>query len=589
MKKLSAVFLLLSASAMGQTQQNCDQQYASQPEPQRTASINACYAQVGRQQSGQQQGQNRPNPVTQSCNTIYSQANASLELLSTRIPSGQTAQYFETSTPVAVTNTTPAPTQPDPNLAKQGITVGYDRNVRTCRGFELLAQGLGNNGDLDAIDSRPSQDGRIICYKKSGVTADWDSCVSALGMYNSIIVAEAAMQVFQGVQTNRAQNQAQNEFAQRNASGDGQNAAFDAQTANLNNAKQLNQQQAAAYAAAVAALYSKIQSWIKESPEGVARAACGNRPMIAENTLPPTPNPMEIYRTAELIPIVNSPEECTYAARQVMTFGSTVFANREAKAAFTTAAMMFAAKAIQAGIKANQLGDIAKKVEEAKKSTEDPYNPATFGFCEVNKTDARCTGPVSRTSGSGLQDGGFSFGEGFGSNAFNPLGDQDTLGGIDPLPLPGGETIADTNNPFADDARAADKILDPAGAASLQPGGAGGGGGGGGGAPGGGSASLGNDTPGADEGKKESDIKANKADGKYNLAGGSGFQAIKPVKEGNPFANLFDGKAGGGLNEDRSIASGDIDGKDSGIFAKISKRYGQVQADKRIEAKNLEE
>ncbi len=60
------------------------------------------------------------------------------------------------------------------------------------------------------------------------------------------------------------------------------------------------------------------------------------------------------------------------------------------------------------------------------------------------------------------------------------------------------------------------------------------------------------------------------------------------MKDDNPFANLFDGKGGGKLEEDRSIAS-EIDGQDSGLFSKISKRYGLIQADKRIEAKNLEE
>lgn len=262
-------------------------------------------------------------------------------------------------------------------------------------------------------------------------------------------------------------------------------------------------------------------------------------------------------------------------------------ANKQAKGAFTTAVMMFAAKGIQAGIAANQLGNIAKKVEEAKKQTETPYDAPTFDRCMVNSLDPACKTPGTITSGSGLQDGGFSFGEGFGNNAFNPIGEEDTLGGVEPLPL-SDQVVPDASNPFVDDAKTASGILDPAGAASIQPGGAGGGGGGGAPGLGGGSASLGNDTPGVDESKKENDIKANKADGKYNLAGGGAFQAIKPMKDDNPFANLFDGKGGGKLEEDRSIASGDIDGQDSGLFSKISKRYSQIQADKRIEAKNLD-
>lgn len=251
--------------------------------------------------------------------------------------------------------------------------------------------------------------------------------------------------------------------------------------------------------------------------------------------------------------------------------------------------MELVAKGIQAGIAAKQLGNIAKNVEEAKNSTEDPYNPATFQYCQVNTTDPRCAGATTRTSGSGIADGGFNLGDGFGSNAFNPLGDPEQLGNGELPPLATGDTVADASNPFVDDAKKASDILDPAAAASAGAANPGGGGAGGApGAPGGGSASLGNDTPGADDSKKETDIKPNKADGKYNIAGGGAFQAIKPMKEDNPFANLFGDKSGK-LEEDRSIASGDIDGQDSGLFSKISKRYSQVTADKRIEAKNLEE
>lgn len=516
-----------------------------------------------------------------TCEQHYTRARAAIGPRTLAVPT----QFYAAENSVAlVTPVVPAPV-PAPTWI--GIEATLNPNLKLCRGLDAVAENI--SGGLISTDQKSSQDRKINCVQKSGITADWESCVSALGMYNAIVVAEAAMQVLQGVQQNRAEAQAQNQYTTRSAQGDAQNAAYDAQVAQVNSARQLNQTQAAAYAAAVAALYSKIQSWIKESEDAFLQKGCAQPAQARTVQRPPaqTANPTpELYASVEAVPkAANCVDSAKQAFRQYQGF---VFANRAAKGELTTAAMVFAAKAIAAGIKASQLGDIAKKVTEAKKQTEDQYDAPTFERCQLNPTDPACAGPVTRSSGSGLQEGGFGFGDNFGNNAFTPVGEEDKLGDIAPLPLPGDETVAGVTNPFADDAKAASGILDPAGAASVQPGAAGGAGGGGAPGAGGGSASLGNDTPGADDSKKENDIKANKADGKYNIAGGGAFQAIKPMKDENPFANLFDGK-GGKLEEDRSIASGDIDGQDSGLFSKISKRYSQVQADKRIEARNIDE
>ncbi len=85
-------------------------------------------------------------------------------------------------------------------------------------------------------------------------------------------------------------------------------------------------------------------------------------------------------------------------------------------------------------------------------------------------------------------------------------------------------------------------------------------------------------------------LKTNKMTGKYKASKGAGFQAVKAGKEdANPFSSMFDAKGGeaGGIEEDRSIASDD-GSEASGLFHKISKRYGQVHQDKRIESQNLE-
>ncbi len=605
MNKIIFSVLLISSSSLaladGEEQSRpCTELHTEQ------AAITACQQERGRasdSRSGNGNGNgngNRSNEVASQCNQAYSSASSSIRTVQTAAPGATNVSYFRSAEAPAVPVVIPPPgaapvagVTPDPNLALPAISIDRNASLKTCKGYEAISSRLGTS--IGVTESRRAMDGSITCVRKAGITADWDSCSSALSMYNNIKMAESAMQIFQGVQTNSVQNRAQNEFAQRQATGDGQNAAYDAQTTTMNSAKQLNEQQAMAYAAAVAALYSKIQSWIKESPEAFIQKGCPGAAAAAPARTPPVPataSATELFASVEATPRpAPASADCAAAARRgYQEYQGYVFANKDAKGQFTAAAMLFAGKAIAAGIKANQLGDIAKKIQEAKATTEDPYNPATFDLCQVNSADPKCAQVGTRTPGTGLQDGGFSFGEGFGNNAFTPIGSAEDMENVAPGALPGDQVVGDTTNPFVDDAKKASGILDPAGAASTQAAAAGGGGGsGGGGAGGGGSASLGNDTPGADDSKKENDIKANKADGKYGSFAGGAFQAIKPMKDENPFANLFDGKGGGKLEEDRSIASGDIDGRDSGIFSKISKRYGQVQADKRIEAKNLEE
>src|SRR5690606_2062888 len=97
-------------------------------------------------------------------------------------------------------------------------------------------------------------------------------------------------------------------------------------------------------------------------------------------------------------------------------------------------------------------------------------------------------------SGPSYSGGGdFALGGG-GNNSFDMGTGNDEFGGEGEAPTIGDEVVAATNNPFLDDAKAANDILDPAAAASMQAGAAPGGGGGvGGGGGGGGRASLGSD------------------------------------------------------------------------------------------------
>jgi hypothetical protein len=218
-------------------------------------------------------------------------------------------------------------------------------------------------------------------------------------------------------------------------------------------------------------------------------------------------------------------------------------------------------------------------------------------LCEYNPADPACTQRGPRVSGSGaMANGGLSFGGDGSSNSFdmNPAGAAFGDAGEATNLADDKNQVAGINSPFKDAANEAKGILSPASEAKVQAtGGAGGGGsGGGGGGGGGGSASLGGDLKGAqNEPSGDPQVKAGKVSGSYAAAGGGGYKGIGKGKEdkSNPFSSLFDQKgSAGGVEEDRTIASGDIDGKASGLFEKISSRYSKIKADKRIEAQNLE-
>ena len=273
--------------------------------------------------------------------------------------------------------------------------------------------------------------------------------------------------------------------------------------------------------------------------------------------------------------------------------GAEIVANSEQKIGLVALITEYIGKGTAAGIAMGNFNTAAQQMEQVKQAvTSDDTDPMVMQRCVLNPTDPLCAKPGSRVSGEGYKPGNLSFGDGTGNNSFN-MGEDSNDFGIDGDPSTVGEnpSVTSADSPFEEIAKEANGILDPAAAASMQPGGGGpGGGGGAGGGLGGGGASLGSDLAGAEnEDNKEANIKTSKASGNYNFAGGGGFSALKKGKEdSNPFASMFDNKASGGIEEDRSIASGDIDGKASGLFEKISKRYGQIQADKRIEAKNLE-
>ena len=400
-----------------------------------------------------------------------------------------------------------------------------------------------------------SMDGAIRCKQFGTHTIDFDPCVNASRMYDGVKVAEKAMDMQQTIRTQSKNNSIAAEAAQRQAQGDLQGGALDAGIAQHNHMKAMNTEKMLAYSASVAALVNAL----RQIPgEGAAKKKCSSAPA------------------------------CGAAVDE---YSDEILANQSAKAALVTAIAEFTAKGLAAGIAMGNNRKAADAIEKAKTPFEDEPGDLMLERCEFNPADPACITPGQRVAGQSLGRGEFSLGDG-GNNAFNlnPEGSEFGEVGAE-TNLDDSEEVSSLGNPFSDDAKRANDILNPAGAAQVQAsGGAGSGGGGAGGGLGGGGASLGSDLSGADkDGDKEAQIKTGKVSGAYGAVGGGGYRGIARSKEStNPFASLFDQKGAGGGTEIQGGAAADIDGKTSGLFQKISKRYTRIHADKRIEAKNLE-
>ena len=454
--------------------------------------------------------------------------------------------------------------------------------IQTCRAYELAAAANGE-GFSEESETAVSQARRIVCVRRGTHVVDWKSCKAGKDAYDMVLIADAALNMTQQVRTAQSTNKMNNQMAQEIEAGNAQNAAYDATVQHNQHLANMNKEKVAAYTAALGLLGSKIAAWQGKS-EGSLNRLCQNVNQQNVSPLVTTVTEAKTASTGSTVRPLPASKTCFDYLNSVK---GSLYANDSGKAALVAAFMEYMAKAVQAGMNAKNLSNIAKQVENMKNGTED-LGPTMFERCAVAPNDPACQQAGPRIPGQEYTGGDFSIGENFNNSFGDPLQESANVEFETDDLTPDG-AVASAGNPFADQAQEASGILDPAPAANFQPGSTpGGGGGGAGGGLGGGGASLGNDLNGP-EAEKTAEVDAEKSSGNYNFAGGGGFQAIKPGKEdANPFASLFDSKSQGGVGEDRSFASDDIGGKDSGLFLRISRRYGKISGEKRIEAANLE-
>ena len=455
-----------------------------------------------------------------------------------------------------------------------------------CEKFNVLA--IMNGEPMAQSDSSATIDGKVQCKQNGGYTMDYNDCKRVSGLYNGVIMAEQAMFATQKIILTESNIKQNKDIEAAKAKGDLQYGAIEAVIERNKLNKKMYDTQAITYSSAVGALSAGIIGWQKKRSLG---KMCDNKKEF-ETIQGRVAETIQGRVAGQLLYENFSQVECKAIVDEYKN-SNIVFQNNGAKATFLGLIGTFLQKAAEAKRLAGISADVGQRLENAPSSKD--VETTVFDPCMTNANGVACkaNGPRNIKGGTfaGSQN---NFGTGTGTNQdfnFDPNGPAG-LGGIDPLANGSNpEKVGDVSSPFEQAAKDASGILDPAGLANVTPGSQssapdGGGGGGGGG----GSASLGDDLAGAKaEDNSDPDIKTTKTSGNYKYGKG-GFQAVKGGSSGddaNPFASMFDSKGeAGGIEEDRSIASDG--GEDSGLFQKISKKYGQVQQDNRLDSQNLE-
>lgn len=483
-------------------------------------------------------------------------------------------------------------------------------NLQRCIAIRL-ASGLSGLSGIETDDDF-SKDKMIKCKLRSPTNQDWVVCQQGIKTYNTLTGLDGAMQLSTGIQSQLAQDKIQKETMKEAQAGNLQTAALQATAdQNLANAKLLEQQasfyggQAAYLETFVATKWpskvktvcsskriAEVKGLIEQNINGAIKTAYQATSNGAQT------QPVKVEVAGVSFGMSNNPSvsgtiteaNCIKILDSGFINKSTeLFPNSSARSALQNKAIESIGKAAKAGIDANKLRKNAKVAETLKDQFVDPGGDAMVDLCRIDPANVQCRGTGTRVNQAGYQAGQFNLDGGGNGQAFNLNPSAGTGEEIGNIGTGEATNIAGVTSPFADEADKASDLLDEAGAASYTAGGAAGGGGGVGGGGGGGSAALGGDLQGAEKDDKEAEIKASKRDGGY-ASGGGGFQATgSGSSDENPLQSLFDQDgAKGGIEEDRSIASEDIDNSNSALFEKISKKYAKVHGEKRIEANNLE-
>ncbi|MDD4973168.1 MAG: hypothetical protein PHY93_02400 [Bacteriovorax sp.] len=273
-------------------------------------------------------------------------------------------------------------------------------------------------------------------------------------------------------------------------------------------------------------------------------------------------------------------------------------AREKMKAKLAAVGINVATDAVMAGLMAKRAGDIDNAIAKIDAFKPiDPLAPAADNlqttYCQQNPGDAKClTGGLERTFDA-MGDNVITFGEGGTGTVY--ANNIPTLDGTTGTPNAVNPTTRNSITGAGSVISAAQQkggLMDTAAKATVTKGTAPAAGGGGGGSGGGGSGGGGGGAPAGQQAGGVSSAIAGKApsygggSGTLSMMGGYGIKGKSTAKDdSNPFGKLFnkDGNKSGSLDfPGRSPASSKVGNKADNLFEMISKRYTNVNNDKRL-------
>ena len=442
-------------------------------------------------------------------------------------------------------------------------------------------------GDLEIGQEVVSLDGRLRCVRAKPWTQDYRACRGMVLTYNGFIAGEqvkgVASQGWSMVRQNQIREETANEMGNAGKDDDGQINPDQAQTDQVNAG--INAQQKT---------YKHLRD--KEHMNlGFHSAQAGTLTTLLAKY--PTPN--KFSRKCESEDGNALDAECTASWSMNLDESGAIkyglFPNQQVKRMMWGQVMQAGAKAALAALKANayksRIGDLEKYKsafndvnKDNVKKTESDY---MVGYCSLNPTAPGCRPKGPRVQGnSEFSNGAISMnGNTGGQYGFN--NNEGSFGEFeegDDSSAAQKRAIADLNGVMDQDSAGSfnnDFKKVGAGKFSRSGPGSGGAGGSGGGGGGGGSAYNGAGAGGGAAGGNNSAFGG--VNSKVSYKAGGGFKSGKgrssgKKKSANPFSSLF------GNKKSRAVASqvNDIAPKHSGLFDKISKRYGKLQKDNRL-------
>ncbi|MDO9184070.1 MAG: hypothetical protein Q7U04_16775 [Bacteriovorax sp.] len=431
--------------------------------------------------------------------------------------------------------------------------------------------------DWNAGSDKPVDGGtpKITCKRVGAETLDFDGCVSFVQNGELMDVAQTVVQKGQEVYFADKSMTAQAEAAQSTNTA---TAGLTALKSNVKGQQDIMTQRAVldtGKLAALATYYSEIPS-----VNTIYEKCASYRTVV--NPEAPGPGPVEI---------------CNNTAKDESKFGflQNQTAKEKMKAKLASVGINVASDAMMASLMAKRVGDLDNAI--AKVETFKPIDPLAPSadnlqstYCQQNPGDAQClTGGLDRTFDA-MGDNMITFGDGgTGTSYMNKNPDLNAGAGTTNAVNPAGTNKNDGVASIVSGAQQKGGLAETAAKAvvtkgTMPTGGGGGGGslGGGGGGGGGGSA------PGAAAATtfQEKAPTYGGGGGTLSMMGGLGINKNRAIAkdDSNPFGKLFnkDASKSGALDFGRSPASQKVGNKTDNLFEMISKRYTNVNTEKRL-------